>query len=257
MKAPSPSSVKGTTPPSYARCAFEHALTIIGDAGAPATDRSQAVLVAHTLGAFVPFDERLASDTMNVIARRLAEADVVYFLLKTLRDNLVDPSPLAMPVARLAARAHRRGPRASLLPIVVLAVEQPEWCDELRDTWVHEALSWALNLGLLPMAAKVVTRWIAEFERVPGWLRGALAQRPELLRQCGPSVAWEVHQAAPTTEGWKLLAHIDKEHVVRPEAFGMSLQAAVRTLAHAIAEMPEEAARVVLAMWCARLGGGE
>jgi hypothetical protein len=202
-------------------------------------------------------DERLVADTMNVIAHRLADADVVFFLLKTLRDNLRDTSPLTVPLARLAARAHRSGPRRSLLPIVLVAVEEPEWCEALRDSWVHEALAAALEGDALPTAANIISKWIDGLEAVPGWLRGALEQRPDLLRECSPWVVWDVHKAAPTVVAWKWLAATDKEHELAPEAFGMTLRAAAETLGKAIDETPDEAMRVVLAIWRARLGTGE
>jgi hypothetical protein len=248
----------GTPSPSYARGAFEQALAVIDDPRTRATDRSQAAFVTQFLGMFVRFDrdERLIADTMNVIAHRLADADVVYFLLKTLRDNLKDTSPLTVPVARLAARAHRQGPRASLLPIVLVAVEEPEWRDALRESWVHEALATALEESALPMAANVISKWIDGLEAIPGWLRGALEQRPDLLRECDPSVVWKVLEAAPTAELWTLCASIDGKHEFAPEAFGMTFRAAVETLGKAIDETPDEAMRVVLAIWRARLGAG-
>jgi hypothetical protein len=242
---------------SYVRRAFEHALATIDDPGTPGTDRSQAAVTIQFLAMFVRFDERLIADTMNVIAHRLEDVDVVYFLLATLRDRVPDPSPLAVPLSRLAARAHRQGPRRSLLPIVMIAVEEPEWREALRDSWVHEALSAALDDGALSTAAMIIDKWIDGLEAIPGWLRGALEQRPELLGECGPSVVWQVHQAAPTVEGWKHLASIDRDHNVTPEAFGMTFRSAVETLGKAIDETPDDAMRVVLAIWRARLGNGE
>lgn len=241
----------------YARRAFEDALEVIDEPTTRATDRSQAAFMTQFLSMLVRFDERLIADTMNVITHRLADADVIYFLLKTLRDHLIDTSPLTLPMCRLAARAHRQGPRRSLLPIVLVAVEEPEWCEALRDSWVHEALSTALEDGALPTAANIISKWIDGLEAVPGWLRGALEQRPDLLRECSPMVAWDVHEAAPTTDGWKWLAATDKEHDLAPEAFSMTLRAAAETLDKAIDETPDEAMRVVLAIWRARLGTGE
>ena len=95
---------------SYVRRAFEDALAVIVSSPR-VTDRSQAAFMAQFFGMFVRFDERLIADTMNAVARRIEDPDVVFFLLKILRDNVRDPSPLAVPVARLAARAHQRGPR--------------------------------------------------------------------------------------------------------------------------------------------------
>jgi hypothetical protein len=241
---------------SYARRAFEHALAVIDDPTTRATDRSQAAFMAQFLGMFVRFDrdERLVADTVNVVAHRLADADIIFFLLKTLRDNLCDTSPLTVPLTRLAARAHRQGPRRSLLPIVLVAVEDPEWCEALRDSWVHEALSTALEAGALTTAANIISKWVDGLEAVPGWLRGALEQRPHLLRECSLSIMWDVHQAAPTVEGWKWLPATDKEHEVVP---GMNFWGAVDTLAKAIDETPDETMRVVLRIWRARLGTGE
>jgi hypothetical protein len=241
----------------YARRVFDDALSVVVDnQSCRNTDRSTALLVVQFAALFVRFDEQICADLVNIVARRLGEVDVVGVLLNTLRQNCRDREKLAPAIARLAARAYRRGPRTSLLPIVLVALEVDEWREALRDSWVHEALALVLEDGVSSIAATIIDRWIDAHETVPGWIRPIIQQRPRLLHKCGSSMAWRLHVAVPTTAGWRHMVSIDgTDERVTTEAFGACLDDAMRTLREAISTEPDDAARVVLASWLARLAG--
>jgi hypothetical protein len=241
----------------FARRVFDDALSVVVDDQITSkTDRSAALLVLQFAALFVRFDEQLCSDVMNIVTRRLEDADVVRALLGTLRQNCRDREKLATAIARLAARAYRRGPRTSLLPIVLVALEVDEWREVLRDSWVHEVLAIVLEDGVSSIAATIIDRWIDAHETVPGWIRPIIQQRPKLLRRCGSAMAWRLHLAVPTAAGWRHMVSIEgTDERVSTEAFGTSLDEAVATLREAISTEPNDAARVILVSWLARLAG--
>jgi hypothetical protein len=241
----------------FARRVFDDALSVVvGNQSCSRTDRSTALFVLQFAALLVQFDERLCTDVMNIVARSLDDTAVIQGLLRTLRQNCRDPEKLASAIARLASRAYRNGPRTSLLPIVLVALEVDEWREVLRDSWVHEALALALEDGVSSIAATIIDRWIGAHETVPGWIRPIIQQRPKLLRKCGSAMAWRLHLAVPTSAGWRHMVSIDgTEERVTAEALGASLDDAITTLREAISTEPDDAARVVLASWLARLTG--
>jgi hypothetical protein len=69
-------------------------------------------------------------------------------------------------------------------------------------------------------------------------------------------MAWRLHVAVPTPEGWRYVTSIDgtNDRVTR-EIFGTSINDAVQTLSESISAEPDAAARFVMATWLARLAG--
>jgi hypothetical protein len=233
---------------------------VIDDENTRTMDRAHAAYVIQLLVVVVPVDEKLATDVANVIGRHLEDPDVVFALLRVLqrgcRDHL---AKLTRALQRLCARAYAKQMAESLRVLVAVAIETPPWRKTLRVAWVHQVIMERLVAGREHVAALMLAEWLPERDRAPDWVRPLVEQHPALLadEDLSPPVRWQLHAAAPTVAGWKLLASIDQEHVLAPEAFGMNFRAAVETLGKAIDETPDNAMRVVLAIWRARLGNGE
>jgi len=79
----------------------------------------------------------------------------------------------------------------------------------------------------------------------------------ELVEACAVVECWRLHQAAPSVAGWRRLASYKAagthgDAVCRDAWVGM-LDAAIGTLTRAIDEEADDARRVVMASWLARL----
>ncbi len=77
----------------------------------------------------------------------------------------------------------------------------------------------------------------------------------DLIEACSLGGCWQMHQAAPSAAGWRLLAsyEVAAAHRVRRDAFGGLLDCAIQTLAEAIEQESDGARRVVMASWLSRL----
>jgi hypothetical protein len=245
------------TSPSYARTAFDHALAVIRGMHSSRTDREQAVWFSQFLARRLDFDEGLAADVINVIVQRLGEYQVVFYLLRVLREQHRHADALARAVARVCERAYQDDLLWSLRAAVAVAVEVPAWRRALQDDWVQRVIIERLAAGREYPALMMLTEYLKGRDSVPDWASFLVRQHPALLGDDDvlSPVRWRLHVAAPTEQGWRLLAASvqERDHSVTASAFGPSLGVAIDTLDRAIGQEPDEATRVVLAQWLARL----
>jgi hypothetical protein len=239
----------------YALSTFEHAIAVIRDPSTPAQDRHLAARVIELVGRDLGLDERLLTDLAMAINSVVGEPVVVSVLLGVLRDRCANHHKLASWLGRLARRAYRDGHRASLVPLVRIGVRVPAWRDVLRDSQVHEALARVLDDAHLVTAVNIILEWAEAHEATPGWMRGAVRQRPKLLGACSPEKAWRLHVAVPTVASWRHVATVTPFAEVCRDAFGPAIHDALSTLGDAIEVESDGALRVLLASWMPRLAG--
>jgi hypothetical protein len=168
--------------PGYARTAFEHALHIAADPGVSRTDRWQAASMMQFLTTFVPFDEARVTDVMNVIARQLADAGIVFNLLNAIRrggrDHLVK---LTVAVQRLCKRAAVEGLPETLNVLVAIALEVPPWRRVLREEWVCQVVTDRLSHGRRCAVASMLGNWLEQSAEIPDWVCALAQQHPALV----------------------------------------------------------------------------
>ncbi|MGO9836759.1 MAG: hypothetical protein ACLP1X_21390 [Polyangiaceae bacterium] len=245
---------------TFSERAMAGALAVLLDPKTAEEDRTDAAWVVRGLHRRVPLTEALIADVGRALRCNLGAPGALARLLVVLHDPGVDASRTKNAVARAAELALQRGCLPGLHTLVLAAFDDPAWSEIARDEYGAAAFAWAISD--LPArrteALMLLGGWIRLRDAVPEWVGLEIRRRPTLVALLRPPVAmaWRLHAAAPTAEGWHFVLSVDgKGEFFAPDAFGASLDDAVKTLGEAIAEEPHATARVVLASWLSRLGG--
>ena len=243
----------------YGRRCFGGTLAMLRDGPLSPSEREEAASVARLVARYVVFDERLATDVMNVIASRLEEPRVVNNLLRTLR-RCPDRGRLAAGLQRLALAARQNGHWEAFVMITYDMQEVSAWRSHLTDDWFTECVHHVVRQDRPWIAAGLLSNRVQAHDIVPEYLRDLVQQYPFLLgiRPLASSEAWQRHQSRPTPQGWRVLARasLRRDYVAAPAEFGSELDVAIETLEAAIGAEGSAVTREVLTRWLRELGGG-
>lgn len=243
---------------SYAPQVFAEALGRIGRRELGAIEREQASAILRFIARYVPLDERVVTDVMNVLSGQLSDDRVVCNLVYAVRRSSC-AMKLASGLHRLASRAHRERHWASFVTIVSAMQETRAWRDHVTEGFFVDAVEHAVGQDRWWLAANLIHHRLHEVEDVPVGVGDVLEAHPRLLqeRPVTASQAWRLHRARPTPRGWQVLATTPttSDCVVSPSAFRSELDVAIDTLEAALGSEPEGARRVTLARWLAELRG--
>ena len=242
----------------YAQRCFAGTLAMLLDGSLSPPEREHAAFVARYVARHVIFDERLATDVMRVIAIRLEEPSVVNALVHVLR-RCADRGKLAAGLQRLAFAARQDGHWEAFVIITYEMQEIREWRSHITDDWFAECMHHVVRQERLWIAAGLVSNRLQGHDIVPDHLRDLVQQYPALLgiRPLASSEAWQLHQACPTPQGWRVLATepTRRDYVAAPGEFGSELDVAIETLEAAIGKEDVSQTRTILTRWLHELGG--
>jgi hypothetical protein len=247
----------------YVRDRITDALGVVARATTEGERIAAAKIVRALVGSFLHhrLDETITTDIMTVLARRLDDGPVVRHLLRALVIGAPEAGKLTVALERLAGRAAEGGLRESLWHLVCRMLEVPAWRERVCEEWARDALALVTDSSpTCPVSAeRLIRAWLDLHSTVPEWMAPTVEQRPDLLMSPHmPSRwVWPLHAAAPTTQGWHLLAGL-ANHKYQPldaAAFGPQLDVALETLDRALVEERDTARRVALAGWLVELGG--
>jgi hypothetical protein len=248
------------TETAYGRGVFIQALEVIRSSG-NLLEREQAACLAQVLDLRVSalsIEEALATDIMALIEHRLAERVVVESLLSVLRRRVRELAKLTGGVERLAERAQRRRHHETLGHLVLAMLGTTAWRDRVRSEWARATLS-ARDSSARRLSKRIIQGWLDAHGSVPDWMRAVLEEDPSISGWgcLSDSERWQLHRAAPTTQGWRWIARGDKpgQRSLAACAFGDQLDQAIETLQAAMAEEPNGGRRVVLARWLTEIAG--
>jgi hypothetical protein len=245
---------------TYAQRAMSAALVVLLDSRMAAEERTDAAWVVRGLWSRWLMTEALVADIGHALKCNLDAPGALARLLVVLRAPGVDASRTANAVGQATALAFRRGHIRGLHTLLLAALDDPAWFEIARDDYGAAVFAWAISD--LPArrteAVMLLSVWIRLQDAVPSWASSELRRRPELIALLRPPtlMAWRLHSSAPTAGSWRfIVTSCGVADLVTRESFGESIELALETLGEAIAQEPDDAARVVLASWLSRLAG--
>jgi hypothetical protein len=249
--------VQASHPRQYAYRVFDEGLSTIRSARSTCIDRRDAArTLYHVARCDLDLDERRLTDVMSAIAQRIGESEVVHHLLHLVSRRPRNVEALSPAVVRLCDLAQREHPD-SLFQIVAHALRVPAWRRGLRADVVAQLAALRLAAGHARGAVAILAE-CAKSPLLAECVHLILSQHPRLLADESLSSAerWRMHTAAPTADGWRILASRrgETEGDVRQRGFETAVDMAISSLERAIESEPEGQTRLVLARWRVQLG---
>ena len=129
----------------FADQALRSALVVLIDASADVDDKLAAAWVVRCVLGRSTGTEAMIAGVAGALVRVLDAPEVIPLLAAALRSRVVDRSRVAGAFARAADHALANQHMAALHGLVLEMLDEPTWCDRVRDEHGAPALGWALD----------------------------------------------------------------------------------------------------------------